>query len=294
MSGRQIMTADEIRRATTRISHEIVEKQAGTDRARARRHPAPRRAARAPHRRSRSSSTRASVVPVGALDITFYRDDLSLVAQQPIVKGTELPFEHRRRDDRARRRRAVHGPHDPRRDGRARRLRAAAGDPPRGARRPRPPRAADPRRPRRQERADVARGDRARPPRGDRRRGRASRSSGRRRRRRAVATERRRAEPRWSTRTPSPAIAVGRHRSPRASRSRWRHRHLLDVDDAVRGRARARHAHDRRDARGPAPGRSPRCRRCAARQRDDPVLRGVDADPRVVRGRGQEPLGATS
>ena len=31
MSGRQIMTADEIRRATVRISHEIVEKQAGTD-----------------------------------------------------------------------------------------------------------------------------------------------------------------------------------------------------------------------------------------------------------------------
>ena len=31
MSGRQIMTADEIRRATVRLSHEIVEKQAGTD-----------------------------------------------------------------------------------------------------------------------------------------------------------------------------------------------------------------------------------------------------------------------
>ena len=30
-------------------------------------------------------------VPVGALDITFYRDDLSMVAQQPVVKGTELP-----------------------------------------------------------------------------------------------------------------------------------------------------------------------------------------------------------
>jgi len=30
MTGRQIMTADEIRRATIRISHEIVEKQAGT------------------------------------------------------------------------------------------------------------------------------------------------------------------------------------------------------------------------------------------------------------------------
>ena len=31
--------------------------------------------------------------PVGALDITFYRDDLSLVAQQPMVKGTEIPFD---------------------------------------------------------------------------------------------------------------------------------------------------------------------------------------------------------
>ena len=31
MSGRQIMTADEIRRATIRLSHEIVEKQAGTE-----------------------------------------------------------------------------------------------------------------------------------------------------------------------------------------------------------------------------------------------------------------------
>ena len=30
---------------------------------------------------------------MGALDITFYRDDLSLVAQQPIVKGTDLPFD---------------------------------------------------------------------------------------------------------------------------------------------------------------------------------------------------------
>ena len=32
-------------------------------------------------------------VPVGALDITFYRDDLSLVAQQPVVKGTAIPFD---------------------------------------------------------------------------------------------------------------------------------------------------------------------------------------------------------
>ena len=32
-------------------------------------------------------------LPVGALDITFYRDDLSMVAHQPVVKGTDLPFD---------------------------------------------------------------------------------------------------------------------------------------------------------------------------------------------------------
>jgi pyrimidine operon attenuation protein/uracil phosphoribosyltransferase len=32
-------------------------------------------------------------LPVGALDITFYRDDLSMIAQQPVVKGTDLPFD---------------------------------------------------------------------------------------------------------------------------------------------------------------------------------------------------------
>jgi pyrimidine operon attenuation protein/uracil phosphoribosyltransferase len=29
---------------------------------------------------------------VGTLDITFYRDDLSRVARQPLLKGTDLPF----------------------------------------------------------------------------------------------------------------------------------------------------------------------------------------------------------
>jgi pyrimidine operon attenuation protein/uracil phosphoribosyltransferase len=31
-------------------------------------------------------------VPIGMLDITLYRDDLSLVAAQPLVKGTHLPL----------------------------------------------------------------------------------------------------------------------------------------------------------------------------------------------------------
>jgi pyrimidine operon attenuation protein/uracil phosphoribosyltransferase len=92
MSGRQIMTADEIRRATIRLSHEIVEKQAGTgDLAligiQRRGVPLARRIAES------IEENEGAVIPVGALDITFYRDDLSLVAQQPVVKGTDLPFD---------------------------------------------------------------------------------------------------------------------------------------------------------------------------------------------------------
>jgi pyrimidine operon attenuation protein/uracil phosphoribosyltransferase len=90
MSGRRIMTADEIRRATIRLSHEIVEKQAGTEGLlligiQRRGVPLARRIAAA------ILENEGAEVPVGALDITFYRDDLSLVAQQPVVKGTELP-----------------------------------------------------------------------------------------------------------------------------------------------------------------------------------------------------------
>ena len=32
-------------------------------------------------------------IPVGALDITLYRDDLSLLAANAIVRGTEIPFD---------------------------------------------------------------------------------------------------------------------------------------------------------------------------------------------------------
>jgi pyrimidine operon attenuation protein / uracil phosphoribosyltransferase len=92
VTGRQIMTADEIRRATIRIAHEIVEKQAGTDGLaligiQRRGVPLARRIARS------IAENEGVEVPVGALDITFYRDDLSLIAQQPVVKGTDLPFD---------------------------------------------------------------------------------------------------------------------------------------------------------------------------------------------------------
>jgi pyrimidine operon attenuation protein/uracil phosphoribosyltransferase len=92
VTGRQIMTAEEIRRAATRISHEIVEKQAGTDGLVL--IGIQRRGVPLAHRIAASIREHEGVdLPVGALDITFYRDDLSLVAQQPVVKGTDLPFD---------------------------------------------------------------------------------------------------------------------------------------------------------------------------------------------------------
>ena len=90
--GRRIMTADEVRRAIVRISHEIVEKQAGTDGLAL--VGIQRRGVPLARRIAASILENESVdLPSGALDITFYRDDLSLVAQQPIVKGTDLPFD---------------------------------------------------------------------------------------------------------------------------------------------------------------------------------------------------------
>jgi pyrimidine operon attenuation protein/uracil phosphoribosyltransferase len=86
------LTADELRRALVRISHEIVEKHGGTEGLalvgiQRRGVPLAQRIAAAilEHEGAR--------IPVGALDITFYRDDLSLVAHQPVVKSTDLPFD---------------------------------------------------------------------------------------------------------------------------------------------------------------------------------------------------------
>ncbi len=92
MSGRRIMTAEDVRRAVIRISHEIVEKHAGTDGLalvgiQRRGVPLAARVAEAIREHE------GVEIPVGALDITFYRDDLSMVAQQPIVKGTAIPFD---------------------------------------------------------------------------------------------------------------------------------------------------------------------------------------------------------
>jgi len=88
MSERQILDADELRRALTRIAHEIVERNGGTDElvlvgVRSRGVPLARRLAGLIEQHEGVS------LPVGALDISFYRDDLTKVAHAPIVKKTQ-------------------------------------------------------------------------------------------------------------------------------------------------------------------------------------------------------------
>jgi len=92
VTSRRIMTADEIRRAVIRISHEIVEKQAGT--AGLVLVGIQRRGVPLAHRLAAAiAEHEGATLPVGALDITFYRDDLSKLGQSPVLKGTDVPFE---------------------------------------------------------------------------------------------------------------------------------------------------------------------------------------------------------
>lgn len=91
MSGRQIMSADELRRATVRISHEIVEKHGGTQDLLLvgilrRGVPLAQRIAAAIREHEGVN------VPVGELDITFYRDDLQTPGERARHGGSRLPF----------------------------------------------------------------------------------------------------------------------------------------------------------------------------------------------------------
>ena len=92
MQSRRIMTPDEIRRAVIRISHEIVEKQAGTNGLAL--VGIQRRGVPLAHRIAGAISEHEGVrLPVGALDITFHRDDLGRRDHAPTVKGTDIPFD---------------------------------------------------------------------------------------------------------------------------------------------------------------------------------------------------------
>jgi len=88
----EIMDSDGIRRALVRIAHEIVERNKGLDNVvlvgiRRRGVPLARRLA------DILKNSENVDVPVGELDITLYRDDLSLKFEQPHVGRTMLPFD---------------------------------------------------------------------------------------------------------------------------------------------------------------------------------------------------------
>lgn len=88
----QIMDKDGIRRALTRIAHEILEKNSGTEDLvligiRRRGVPLAKRIAK------RIEEIEGTTIPLGILDITLYRDDLSQLAYQPLVRKTEVPFD---------------------------------------------------------------------------------------------------------------------------------------------------------------------------------------------------------
>lgn len=88
---RQLLSAEEIGRTLQRLAHEIVEKSGGTkDLALI---GVRRRGVPLSQRLAKIIRTSGGVnVPVGTLDITLYRDDLSTVAQQPVVQSNEIDF----------------------------------------------------------------------------------------------------------------------------------------------------------------------------------------------------------
>ncbi|HUI41070.1 MAG TPA: bifunctional pyr operon transcriptional regulator/uracil phosphoribosyltransferase PyrR [Terriglobia bacterium] len=87
----QLLSAAEIERSLTRLAHEIVERNNGAGGlvlVGIRRRGAPL----ADRLAAKVSQIERHPVPVAAIDITFYRDDLSTIDEKPVVKGSLLPF----------------------------------------------------------------------------------------------------------------------------------------------------------------------------------------------------------
>lgn len=88
----KLLDAPAVRRALTRIAHEIVEKNKGTDDLvlvgiKTRGIHLARRLA------ERIEAIEGVKLPVGSLDITLYRDDIKQRSEQPVVHGSEIEFD---------------------------------------------------------------------------------------------------------------------------------------------------------------------------------------------------------
>ena len=88
----QIMDERAVNRSLTRIAHEIIERNQGVQNLALvgiRRRGGPLAVALA----QRIEEIEGIKVPVGHLDITLYRDDLTLLAEQPLLHSTEVMFD---------------------------------------------------------------------------------------------------------------------------------------------------------------------------------------------------------
>jgi pyrimidine operon attenuation protein/uracil phosphoribosyltransferase len=86
-----LMSASEIQRTLVRLAHELVEKNNGVDGLalvgiRRRGVPLAQRIAKV------INQIEHTQIPVGSLDITLYRDDLSTVGPKPLVQKSDLEF----------------------------------------------------------------------------------------------------------------------------------------------------------------------------------------------------------
>lgn len=87
----KILSEDEVKRAVARISHQILEHNKGAEDTvlvgiRTRGVPLARMIAQ------NLKKFENLDVPVGILDITLYRDDLSLKSEHPVINGSDIPF----------------------------------------------------------------------------------------------------------------------------------------------------------------------------------------------------------
>jgi pyrimidine operon attenuation protein/uracil phosphoribosyltransferase len=86
-----LMDETAVKRALTRIAHEIIEKNKGLQDLVL--IGIQRRGVPMAHRIAKLLGQIEGVEPqVGILDITFYRDDLSMLSSHPVVNGTDIPF----------------------------------------------------------------------------------------------------------------------------------------------------------------------------------------------------------
>ncbi len=88
----RVMSSEDLRRAITRIAHEILERNGGTEglsvigiQTRG--------ALLADRLAKKIEEIEGEPVPLGVLDITLYRDDLKTVADQPVVNESRIPFD---------------------------------------------------------------------------------------------------------------------------------------------------------------------------------------------------------